>query len=65
VDYVKRLAGHKICQGRSCLINAGLSEEACAFFEGLADFIGESLYRIDRPKQASTFLCSIAIKKIP
>jgi len=39
VDYVRRLAGQKIGQGRCCLINAGLSEEACAFFEGLADFI--------------------------
>ena len=43
VDYVKRLAGHKIRQGRSCLMNAGLSEEACAFFEGLADFIAVTI----------------------
>ena len=39
VDYVKRLARQKLREGQSCLINAGLSEEARAFFEGLADFM--------------------------
>jgi hypothetical protein len=39
VDYVKRLARQKLREGQSCLINAGLSEEGCAFFKGLANFL--------------------------
>lgn len=41
VDYVKRLAGQKLRQGQSCLKNAGLSEEATVFFNGLVDSIAE------------------------
>ncbi len=43
VDYVKRLAGQKLRKGQSCLKNAGLSEKAGAFFNGLVDFIAEDL----------------------
>jgi hypothetical protein len=39
VDYVKRLARQKLREGQACLINADLSEEASAFFEGLANFM--------------------------
>jgi geranylgeranyl pyrophosphate synthase len=39
VDHVKRLACQKLREGQACLKNAGLSEEASAFFEGLADFM--------------------------
>jgi geranylgeranyl diphosphate synthase type I len=39
VDYVKGLARQKLREGKACLINAGLSEEARAFFEGLANFM--------------------------
>jgi len=39
VDEVKRLALQKLDEGRSALAGSGLSEEAGAFFEGLAHFM--------------------------